>query len=84
MLGTVSKVQHRQQKEINDHFLTDPPPPPPLKGNQQFVENLSNQHRRACPKSTNGPLDLPDPLCEEFPFAGDVELLRRSHSPSGI
>ena len=27
-LGTVPKVQRRQQKEIHDHFLTDPPPRP--------------------------------------------------------
>ncbi len=26
-LGTVPKVQRRQQKEIHDHFLTDPPAP---------------------------------------------------------
>ncbi len=47
------------------------------------VNHFSNQRRRACPKSMNGPLDPPPPpapLYNEFPFAGDVELLGRSLS----
>ncbi len=40
--------------------------------------HFSNQRRQVCSKSMNEPFDPPAPLCNEFPFAGDVELLRRS------
>ncbi len=37
-LESVQKVQRFPEKEIRDHFLSDPPHPP-LKGNRGIVEN---------------------------------------------
>ena len=36
-LGTVSKVQRRQQKETSD-------PRPPSKGNREFIEKMTSQN----------------------------------------